>query len=133
MRDFGLLWVPRRWSEANEQTTIYGGAEDRDPARGGAAWRDGKRGVPAPWLAPPVLYRWRAVAQGGSAVVLKRDAQRKPRKDDAETRHKAEIERMRAVCHATEAFAQVEGGRRVGAESSPGRRRVARLHSPDYH
>jgi hypothetical protein len=37
------------------------------------------------------------VAQGGSAVALKRDAQRKPRKDDAETRHKAEIERMRAV------------------------------------
>ena len=34
---------------------------------------------------------------GGSAVALKRDAQRKPRKDDAETRHKAEIERMRAV------------------------------------
>jgi len=30
-------------------------------------------------------------------VALKRDAQRKPRKDDAETRHKAEIERMRAV------------------------------------
>ena len=48
-------------------------------------------------LAPSVLYRWRAVAQGGSAVALKRDAQRKPRKDDAETRHKAEIERMRAV------------------------------------
>jgi transposase-like protein len=44
-------------------------------------------------LAPSVLYRWRAVAQGGSAVALKRDAQRKPRKDDAETRHKAEIER----------------------------------------
>ena len=38
-----------------------------------------------------MLYRWRAVAQGGSAVALKRDAQRKPRKDDAETRHKAEI------------------------------------------
>ena len=48
-------------------------------------------------LAPSVLYRWRAVAQGGSAVALKRDAQRKPRKDDAEARHKAEIERMRAV------------------------------------
>src|SRR5258708_36637623 len=48
-------------------------------------------------LAPSLLYRWRAVGQGGSAVALKRDAQRKPRKDDAETRHKAEIERMRAV------------------------------------
>jgi len=43
-----------------------------------------------------VLYRWRALAQGGSAVALKRDAQRKPRKDDAETRPQAEIERMRA-------------------------------------
>jgi transposase-like protein len=48
-------------------------------------------------LAASVLYRWRAVAQGGSAVALKRDAQRKPRKDDIEVRHKAEIERMRAV------------------------------------
>lgn len=48
-------------------------------------------------LSPSVLYRWRAVAQGGSAVALKRDAQRKPRKDDAEVRLKAEIERLRAV------------------------------------
>jgi putative transposase len=45
-------------------------------------------------LSPSVFYRWRAVAQGGSAVALKRDA---PRKDDPEARHKAEIERMRAV------------------------------------
>lgn len=48
-------------------------------------------------LSPSVLYRWRAVAQGGSAVALKRDAQRAPRKDDAEVRHKAEIDRLRAV------------------------------------
>jgi len=48
-------------------------------------------------LSPSVLYRWRAVAQGGSAVALKRDAQRTPRKDDAEARHKAEIDRLRAV------------------------------------
>ena len=48
-------------------------------------------------LAPSVFYRWRAVAQGGSAVALKRDAQRTPRKGEAEARHKAEIERMRAV------------------------------------
>ena len=48
-------------------------------------------------LAPSVFYRWRAVAQGGSAVALKRDAKRTPRKDDIETRHKAEIERLRAV------------------------------------
>jgi transposase-like protein len=48
-------------------------------------------------LAASVFYRWRAVAQGGSAVAQKRDAHRTPRKDDAEVRHKAEIERMRAV------------------------------------
>lgn len=48
-------------------------------------------------LSPSVLYRWRAVAQSGSTVALKRDAQRKPRKDDAEARYKAEIERLRAV------------------------------------
>jgi len=48
-------------------------------------------------LAPSVFYRWRAVAQGGSAVALKRDAKRTPRKDDPEARHKAELERMRAV------------------------------------
>lgn len=48
-------------------------------------------------LAPSVFYRWRAVAQGGSAVALKRDAKRTPRKNDIETRHKAEIERLRAV------------------------------------
>lgn len=48
-------------------------------------------------LAPSVLYRWRAVAQGGSAVALKREAQRTPRKEDLEARHKAEIERLRAV------------------------------------
>ena len=48
-------------------------------------------------IAPSMLYRWRAVAQGGSAVALKRDAQRKPRKDDAEVRQKAEMDRLRAV------------------------------------
>jgi transposase len=48
-------------------------------------------------LTPSALYRWRAVAQDGSAVALKRDAQRAPRKDDAEVRHKVEMDRMRAV------------------------------------
>ena len=48
-------------------------------------------------LAPSVFYRWRAVAQGGSAVALKRDARRTPRKNDIEARHKAELERLRAV------------------------------------
>ena len=37
------------------------------------------------------------VAQGGSAVALKRDAERTQRKDEPEARHKAEVERMRAV------------------------------------
>ena len=100
MRDFELLRTPRRRSEVNEQTgtsTIYGRAETGDFTRGGPARRDGERGVPASRLSPSVLYRWRAVAQGGSAVALKRDAQRAPRKDDPEARHKAEMERMRAV------------------------------------
>ncbi len=48
-------------------------------------------------LAPSVLYRWRAVAQSGSAVALKRDAQRKPGKDDTQARQQAELERLRAV------------------------------------
>ena len=48
-------------------------------------------------LAPSALYRWRAVAQGGSAVALKRDAPRAPRKDDPEVRHQAQLERLRAV------------------------------------
>ena len=48
-------------------------------------------------LAPSVFYRWRAVADTGSVTALKRDAKRTPRKDDPEVRHKAEMERMRAV------------------------------------
>ena len=43
-------------------------------------------------LAPSVFYRWRAVADNGSAVALKQDAKRMPRKDDVEARHKAEID-----------------------------------------
>jgi transposase InsO family protein len=100
MRDFELLRTPRRRSEVDEQTrtsTIYGRAETGDFEGGGPARGDRERGVPAPCLAVSVFYRWRAVAQGGSAVALKRDAQRTPRKDDPEARHKAEMERMRAV------------------------------------
>ncbi|MGB8691976.1 MAG: transposase [Steroidobacteraceae bacterium] len=48
-------------------------------------------------LAPSVLYRWRAVAQKGSATALKRDAQRVPRQGDAEARQAAELVRLRAV------------------------------------
>ena len=48
-------------------------------------------------LAPSVLYRWRAVAQSGSATGLKRDAQRVPRQGDAEARQAAELVRLRAV------------------------------------
>ena len=48
-------------------------------------------------LAPSVLYRWRAVAQSGSATALKRDAQRVPHQGDAEARQAAELVRLRAV------------------------------------
>ncbi len=50
-----------------------------------------------PALAPSVFYKWRAVANTGSAVALKRDAKRMLRKDDIEVKHKAEIDRLRAV------------------------------------
>jgi transposase-like protein len=100
MRDFDLLRSARRWSEVNEHTrtsTIYGGADVeilREADQPGVTVSEvcGRHG-----LAPSVFYRWRAVTQGGPAVALKRDAQRKSRKDDPEARHKAEIERMRAV------------------------------------
>ena len=42
-------------------------------------------------LAPSVLYRWRAVAQSGSATALKRDAQRVPRQGEVEARQAAEL------------------------------------------
>jgi len=48
-------------------------------------------------LSPSVFYRWRAVADDGSAAALKRDAKRRPGKDEIEARQKAEIERLRAV------------------------------------
>jgi transposase len=48
-------------------------------------------------LAPSVFYRWRAVAQSGSATALKRDAQRVPRQGDTEARQAAELVRLRAV------------------------------------
>ena len=48
-------------------------------------------------LAASVFYRWRAVADNGSAMALKRDANRTPRTDDVEARHQAEVARLRAV------------------------------------
>ena len=48
-------------------------------------------------LAPSVFYRWRAVAQSGSAVALKQDAKRTPRKDDRQARQEVEMARLRAV------------------------------------
>lgn len=48
-------------------------------------------------LAPSVFYRWRAVAQSGSASALKRDAKRLPGKSDLEARREAELVRLRAV------------------------------------
>ena len=100
MRDFELLQAPCRRSEVNEQTrvsAVYGGPEDRDFTRSGSAWRNGERGVPA---ARPVALGTVSLAGSGPGRIssgAKRDAQRAPRKDDAETRHKAEMERMRAV------------------------------------
>ena len=47
-------------------------------------------------LTVSVFYRWRAVAQGGFAVALKRGAQRTQSGDDPRARQKAEIARMRA-------------------------------------
>ncbi len=48
-------------------------------------------------LAPSVFYRWRGVAENGSASALKQDAHRRPRKDDAAARHVAEMTRLRSV------------------------------------
>lgn len=48
-------------------------------------------------LAPSVLYRWRAVAEKGSASALKQDARRRARKDDEKARQDAEMARLRAV------------------------------------
>lgn len=48
-------------------------------------------------LAPSVFYRWRAVAQTGSASALKQDARRLPGKNDEEARREAELVRLRAV------------------------------------
>jgi len=66
MRDFELLQASCRQSEVDEQTrisTIYGGAEDRDPTRGGSARRDGERGLPAP---QPIALGAVSVACGGA-------------------------------------------------------------------
>ena len=95
-----LLRAPRRRSEVDEQTrtsTIYGRTETGDLTEADQPGVTVSEVCRRHSLSPSVLYRWRAVAQGGSAVALKRDAQRKPRKDDPEARHKAEMERMRAV------------------------------------
>jgi transposase-like protein len=49
-------------------------------------------------LSPSVFYRWRAVAQDGSATALKNDAKRvKPVDGAVVARRDAEIERLRAV------------------------------------
>jgi len=48
-------------------------------------------------LAPSVFYRWRAVADNGSASALKREGKRTARKGGVEARQKAEIDRLRAV------------------------------------
>ena len=48
-------------------------------------------------IAPSVFYRWRAVAQTGSASALKQDARRLPGKNDETARREAELVRLRAV------------------------------------
>ena len=48
-------------------------------------------------LSPSVFYRWRAVAQTGSASALKQDSRRLPGKNDQEARRQAELVRLRAV------------------------------------
>ncbi|HEX6998606.1 MAG TPA: transposase [Gammaproteobacteria bacterium] len=48
-------------------------------------------------VAPSMFYRWRAVADTGSATALKREGKRAPRKGGIEAKQKAEIERLRAV------------------------------------
>jgi transposase-like protein len=48
-------------------------------------------------LAPSVFYRWRAVAQTGSASALKQDTRRVAGKNDLEARREAEMARLRAV------------------------------------
>lgn len=48
-------------------------------------------------LSPSVLYRWRAVAERGSASALQQDVRRRPGKNDAQARQAAEITRLRAV------------------------------------
>ena len=48
-------------------------------------------------IAPSVFYRWRAVAQTGSASALKQDARRLPGKNDEAARREAELVRLRAV------------------------------------
>jgi transposase len=48
-------------------------------------------------LAASLFYRWRAVADDGSATALKGDGKRAPRKGGLEARHQAEIDRLRAV------------------------------------
>jgi transposase len=48
-------------------------------------------------LAPSVFYRWRAVAQSGSASALKQDAKRAPGRNEVEARREAELTRLRAV------------------------------------
>ena len=48
-------------------------------------------------VAPSMFYRWRAVADTGSATALKREGKRAPQKGGIEAKQKAEIERLRAV------------------------------------
>ena len=101
MRDFGLLQDVCRGSEVNEQTrasTIFTAEQKlqilREVETPGVTISEVCRRNA---LAPSVFYRWRAVAQNGSASALKQDAKRIPGKSDLEARREVELVRLRAV------------------------------------
>jgi hypothetical protein len=65
------------------------------------------------------VYRWRAVADTGSAAALKRDAKRRPRRDDVEARQKAQIERLRTVVAEITSYRAACTTRGSGGRTSP--------------
>ena len=100
MRDFELLRMPRGRSEVDEQTrtsTIYCRTETGNFKGGGPAGRDRERGVPAPCIGGIGVLSLAGGGPGRLGGGAQARRARTARKDDPEARHKAEIERMRAV------------------------------------
>lgn len=92
MRDFDLLrepadgakWLSKREYRrftADQKLEILREAEQPGVTVSEVCRRHG--------LSPSVLYRWRALAQAGSASALKRDAKRTPGKNELEARRDA--------------------------------------------